>query len=70
MAFGGLCSWLWIVAFWVGGLSVMGLSQWRDFDDGVLYLGVLYGGVVSDTRLGADVCVRADLALVSPAYAL
>jgi len=59
-----------MVTFLSMRLSVMCIPQSRGFDDGVLYLGVLYGGVVSDTRLGADVCVRADLALVSPAYAL
>ncbi len=33
--------------------------------DGVLYLGVLDGGVVSDARVGADEGVGADLAVVS-----
>lgn len=34
-------------------------------DDGVLYLGVSDGGVVSDARVGADEGVGADLAAVA-----
>ena len=56
-----------MVAFWPVGLSVILLPQSRGFEDGVLCLGVSDGGVVSDARVGVDVCVRADLALVSPA---
>ena len=66
---GRFCSWLRMVTFLPMRLSVILLLQSRGFDDGVLYLGVLDGGVVSDTRLGA-MCVRADLYMVSPAYAL
>jgi len=41
-------------------LSVILLPQSRGFDDGVLYLGVLDGGVVSDACVGADEGVWAD----------
>ena len=44
---GGLCSWLRMVGFWPMRLSVILLPQSRVFDDGVLYLGVLCGVVVS-----------------------
>ena len=62
---GRLFSWLRMVMFWPVGLSVMGLPQWRGFDDGVLCLGVSDGGVVSYARVGADEGVGVDLAVVA-----
>jgi len=39
-----------VVVFWPVGLSVILLPQSRGFDDGVFYLGVSDGGVVSCVR--------------------
>jgi len=49
-----------MVTFWPVGLSVILLPRSRGFDDGVLYLGVSDGGVVSDARVGVDERVWAD----------
>jgi len=55
-----------MVTFWPVGRSVIILPQSRGFDDGgVLCLGVLDGGVVSDARVGADESVGSNLAMVS-----
>ena len=56
---------MWMVAFWPVGLSVILLLYSWGFDDGVLCLGVLDGGVVSDARVGADEGVGVDLAVVA-----
>jgi len=39
-------------------LSVMCLPQSRGFDDGFLYIGVLYGVMVSEECVRIDLCVR------------
>jgi len=46
-------------------VSVILLPQSRGFEDGVLYLSVSDGGLVSDARVGADVGVGAYGAVVS-----